>query len=89
MRVGGLAGSGHALRRRGLRQGDGQLGPLLLQRGELDVRRLFDRPKDDNEKVIAGRLQKAPFWRLTPTWIRLIDSTKGFGWKWETSLTAS
>ena len=51
-----------------------------------DVRRLFDRPRDDNEKVIAGRLKKAPFWRLTPTWIRLIDSTKGFGWKWETTL---
>ena len=51
-----------------------------------DVRRLFDRPRDDNEKVISGRLQKAPFWRLTPTWIRLIDSTKGFGWKWETTL---
>ena len=51
-----------------------------------DVRRLFDRPKDDNEKIIAGRLQRAPFWQLTPSWIRLIDSTKGFGWKWETNL---
>lgn len=51
-----------------------------------DVQRLFDRPRDENEKVIAGRLQKAPFWRLTPSWIRLIDSTKGFGWKWETNL---
>ena len=51
-----------------------------------DVRRLFDRPRDANEKVIADRLQRAPFWRLTPSWIRLIDSTKGFGWKWETAL---
>ncbi|MSR09310.1 MAG: hypothetical protein EXR82_07240 [Gammaproteobacteria bacterium] len=51
-----------------------------------DVRRLFDRPKDDNEKIIASRLQRAPFWQLTPSWIRLIDSTKGFGWKWETKL---
>ena len=51
-----------------------------------DVRRLFDRPKDDNEKIIAGRLQRAPFWLLTPSWIRLIDSTRGFGWKWETNL---
>ena len=51
-----------------------------------DVRRLFERPRDDNEKLIAGRLQRAPFWRLTPGWIRLIDSTRGFGWKWETTL---
>ena len=51
-----------------------------------DVRRLFDRPKDANEKVIAERLQRAPFWQLTPAWIRLIDSTRGFGWKWETTL---
>jgi uncharacterized protein YhbP (UPF0306 family) len=51
-----------------------------------DVRRLFDKPRDANEKVIAERLQRAPFWRLTPSWIRLIDSTKGFGWKWETRL---
>lgn len=52
-----------------------------------DVRRLFDRPRDANEKVIAERLQRAPFWRLMPRWIRLIDSTRGFGWKWETTLT--
>ena len=51
-----------------------------------DVRRLFDRPKDANEKVIAERLQRAPFWQLTPAWIRLIDSTRGFGWKWEAAL---
>lgn len=51
-----------------------------------DVRRLFDRPRDANEKIIADRLQRAPFWRLTPSWIRLIDSTRGFGWKWETPL---
>jgi hypothetical protein len=51
-----------------------------------DVRRLFDRPRDANEKVIADRLQKAPFWRLAPSWVRLIDSTRGFGWKWETPL---
>ena len=51
-----------------------------------DVRRLFDRPKDASEKVIAERLQRAPFWQLTPAWIRLIDSTRGFGWKWEAAL---
>jgi hypothetical protein len=51
-----------------------------------DVQRLFDKPRDANERVIAERLQRAPFWRLTPSWIRLIDSTKGFGWKWETPL---
>ncbi len=51
-----------------------------------DVQRLFDRPKDAHEKIIADRLQRAPFWRLTPSWVRLIDSTHGFGWKWETTL---
>ena len=51
-----------------------------------DVRRLFDRPRDASEKIIADRLQRAPFWRMTPSWIRLIDSTKGFGWKWEAPL---
>ncbi|MEZ5564510.1 MAG: pyridoxamine 5'-phosphate oxidase family protein [Gammaproteobacteria bacterium] len=51
-----------------------------------DVQRLFEKPRDQNEKVIADRLQRAPFWRLTPAWIRLIDSRKGFGWKWETTL---
>lgn len=51
-----------------------------------DVRRLFEQPRDVNEGVIAQRLQRAPFWRLTPNWIRLLDSTQGFGWKWETSL---
>jgi len=51
-----------------------------------DVQRLFDKPRDANERVIAERLQRAPFWRLTPSWIRLIDSNKGFGWKWETTV---
>mgnify|MGYP000022018806 FL=1 len=68
-------------------EGEGRLKALDAYLDKFpDVRRLFDRPRDDNEKVIAGRLQKAPFWRLTPTWIRLIDSTRGFGWKWETPL---
>ncbi|MEO8445761.1 MAG: hypothetical protein ABI567_12210, partial [Gammaproteobacteria bacterium] len=51
-----------------------------------DVARLFDDPRDENEKLIASRLQRTPFWRLTPAWIRLIDSSRGFGWKWETTL---
>ncbi len=51
-----------------------------------DIQRLFDQPRDQNEKIIADRLQRAPFWQLTPSWIRLIDSRHGFGWKWETTL---
>ncbi len=50
----------------------------------IDVARLFDQPRDSSEKLIADRLQRTPFWRLTPDWIRLIDSSRGFGWKWET-----
>lgn len=48
-----------------------------------DVRRLFDQPRDESERMIAARLRTTTFWRLTPAWIRLIDSTRGFGWKRE------
>ena len=79
----GLQIEGHAV----VLEGEERLKALAAYLDKFpDVRRLFDRPRDDNEKLIAGRLQRAPFWRLTPGWIRLIDSTKGFGWKWETTL---
>jgi uncharacterized protein YhbP (UPF0306 family) len=49
----------------------------------IQVRRIFESPREASEKLIATRLQSTAFWRLTPEWIRLIDSTRGFGWKRE------
>ncbi len=49
----------------------------------IQVRRIFESPREASEKLIATRLQSTAFWRLKPEWIRLIDSTRGFGWKRE------
>lgn len=49
----------------------------------IQVRRIFESPREASEKLIATRLQSTAFWCLTPEWIRLIDSTRGFGWKRE------
>lgn len=49
----------------------------------IQVRRIFESPREAGEKLIATRLQSTAFWRITPGWIRLIDSTRGFGWKRE------
>lgn len=49
----------------------------------IQVRRIFESPREASEKLIAARLQGTAFWRLKPDWIRLIDSTRGFGWKRE------
>ena len=55
----------------------------------IQVRRIFESPREASEKLIAARLQGTAFWRLTPDWIRLIDSTRGFGWKREFRLRES
>lgn len=47
----------------------------------IQIRRIFESPREASEKLIATRLQSTAFWCLTPDWIRLIDSTRGFGWK--------
>lgn len=52
-----------------------------------DVRRLFEAPRDEHERVIGARLRGANFYRLTPRWIRLIDNREGFGWKRELTLS--
>ena len=49
----------------------------------IQVRRIFEAPREASEKLIATRLQSTAFWCLKPDWIRLIDSTRGFGWKRE------
>ncbi|MEZ5562022.1 MAG: pyridoxamine 5'-phosphate oxidase family protein [Gammaproteobacteria bacterium] len=49
----------------------------------VQIRRIFESPREASEKLIAARLQGTAFWCLKPEWIRLIDSTRGFGWKRE------
>lgn len=51
-----------------------------------DVRALFEKPKDDNEETIAQRLKAANLYRLQPTWIRLIDNSRWFGYKFEVEI---
>ena len=51
-----------------------------------DVSSLMERPRDKNEKTIATRLREARIYRLSPEWIRLIDNSKGFGYKEEVTL---
>ncbi|MDH3977318.1 MAG: pyridoxamine 5'-phosphate oxidase family protein [Gammaproteobacteria bacterium] len=48
-----------------------------------DVKALFERPKDQNEETIAKRLKAANMYCLKPRWIRLIDNSKWFGYKFE------
>ncbi len=48
-----------------------------------DVRALFEAPKTEDEETIAERLKAANMYRLRPSWIRLIDNSKWFGYKLE------
>ena len=45
-----------------------------------------DDSSDQDERVLAERLQKTPFYQLCPQWVRLIDNTRGFGQKVEISI---
>lgn len=51
-----------------------------------DVKALFEAPKDENEQTIAERLKAANMYCLAPTWIRLIDNSRWFGYKAEFDL---
>jgi hypothetical protein len=52
-----------------------------------DVKALFEAPKDENEQTIAERLKAANMYCLKPTWIRLIDNSRWFGFKAEFDLS--
>lgn len=54
-----------------------------------DVRALFESPATDDERTIAERLKAANMYRLEPTWIRLIDNSRWFGYKAEFDLAAN
>lgn len=51
-----------------------------------DVKALFESPKDENEQTIAARLKAANMYCLKPSWIRLIDNSRWFGYKAEFDL---
>lgn len=47
---------------------------------------LFAAPQGEHEETIAARLKAANFYRLTPARIRVIDNSRGFGWRVELEL---
>jgi uncharacterized protein YhbP (UPF0306 family) len=47
------------------------------------VKRLFEAPRSKDEETIAHRLKNTEFWRVTPTYVRLIDNSRGFGFRLE------
>jgi uncharacterized protein YhbP (UPF0306 family) len=51
-----------------------------------DVRALFEMPKNQDEETIAERLRAATFYAFRPSWIRLIDNSRWFGYKLELEL---
>ena len=51
-----------------------------------DVKALFESPQDENEQTIAERLKAANMYCLKPSWIRLIDNSRWFGYKAEFDL---
>jgi uncharacterized protein YhbP (UPF0306 family) len=44
---------------------------------------LYAAPADEHEATIARRLQGANFYKLTPVRMRVIDNSRGFGWRAE------
>ena len=53
-----------------------------------EVSALFESPKDKDEETIAARLKAANMYRLAPSFIRLIDNRRWFGFKQEFELEA-
>jgi len=52
-----------------------------------EVSALFESPKGENEETIAARLKAANMYRLQPSFIRLIDNSRWFGFKQEFHLS--
>lgn len=48
-----------------------------------EVRALFEAPQRPDETTIGERLKAANVYRVEPRWIRLIDNSRGFGFKLE------
>jgi len=54
-----------------------------------DVKALFEAPASDDERTIAERLKAANMYRLAPSWIRMIDNGRRFGFKVEYDLDSA
>lgn len=55
---------------------------LFLQKFQA-VARATEHPADENERILAERLHKTPFFAFRPRWIRYIDNRRSFGHKTE------
>jgi uncharacterized protein YhbP (UPF0306 family) len=51
-----------------------------------EVAALVRQPASADESRIASRLEAASLYRLTPGWVRVIDNTRGFGFRQELDL---
>lgn len=66
-------------------QDTGRVNDLYLEKFPfLDT--VADNSSDKDERVLAERVRKTPFYQLRPQWIRLIDNARGFGHKTEIRL---
>lgn len=78
--VRGLQIEGEAARVEGLERATA----LALYLGKFaSVKALFEAPRNPDEETIATRLKNTDFWRVRPTYLRLIDNSRGFGFRIE------
>lgn len=64
--------------------GDGRAAALALYLAKFaGVKALFEAPRSADEEAIARRLRQADFWCVTPRYIRLVDNSRGFGFRIE------
>jgi uncharacterized protein YhbP (UPF0306 family) len=57
---------------------------LALYLGKFpSVKALFEAPRNPDEETIAKRLKNTDFWRVRPAYIRLVDNSRGFGFRLE------
>jgi uncharacterized protein YhbP (UPF0306 family) len=57
---------------------------LALYLGKFaSVKALFEAPRNPDEETIAKRLKNTDFWCVRPSYIRLIDNGRGFGFRLE------
>jgi uncharacterized protein YhbP (UPF0306 family) len=47
------------------------------------LQKLYQAPENDQDRQIVDRLLESHFYRISPTWMRLIDNSKGFRHKEE------
>ncbi len=72
---------------RGL-QMHGQAQPITDQAERTDALTLYAArfPFITEDPALRAAVEQQTFYRITPTWLRLIDNRRGFGWKAEIEL---